>query len=474
MLSKECKCNVRVSDYFGKKVHLIGIGGSSMSGLALLLLDKGCIVTGSDKTASHKTDELQKKGIRVTIGHSGKNVEGADLLIYSAAISKENPERKEAARAGIPQMERCTALGQLMEENTYSVCVSGTNGKTTTAAMIAQIFLSAGKDPTVHIGGNFDLIGGGTRCGTDGGFIVEACEFNGSFLSFFPTVAVILNITEDHLDYYKNIENIETAFRSFTERIPSDGWCIAFGDDARARRVCEAAGCHTLTFGLQENNDVRPSELLYDKDGRAEFDAVYREKIVGHFRIGVPGEINLLNSLAAIAVSVVMGIDLKNAEKALWDFTGVQRRFWYTGTAGGVECYSDYGHNPVSIVNALKLAGNRAHGEIWSVFQPHTYSRTKFLFDQFVNAFDGADHVLVTDIFAAREEDPGDIHSEMLVKAMKEKGVDAHYTPGFDEAETYLKKHWHKGDLMITHGCGNIILLNEQITAHEEVKCEKK
>lgn len=445
-----------------------------MSGLALMLLEKGCNVSGSDRTSSKKTDKLKEKGIRVMIGHSGENVSGADLVIYSAAISKDNPERLEAERAGIPQMERCVALGWMMENSTYSICVSGTNGKTTTAAMIAQVFIEAKKDPTIHIGGTFDLIDGGTRCGTDGGFIVEACEFNRSFLSFYPTVAVIMNITEDHLDCYGNIDNIEASFCVFAARLPADGWCIACGDDVRARRVCEGAECNSLTFGLNENNDIRPENLVYDRDGRAEFDAVYNNKNIGHFRIGVPGEINLLNGLAAIAVSVVMNVDITAAARALEDFTGVQRRFWFTGTTDGVECYSDYGHNPISIINALKLAGIRPHREIWSVFQPHTYSRTKFLFDQFINAFDGADHVLITDIFAARESDPGDIHSEMLVKAMRDRGIDAHYTPGFDDAEAYLKKHWHEGDLMITHGCGNIILLNEQIAAYEEVKCESK
>lgn len=434
-----------------------------MSGLAVLLKEKGFLVTGCDKTSSRQTELLQEKGIPVTIGHAPENVHGAQLVVYSAAIHPDNPERMEAERLGIAQMKRSELIGQLMEESSYSVCISGTNGKTTTAAMLAQAFLEAGADPTIHIGGSFDYIGGGTKSGTDGGFILEACEYSGSFLHFFPTIAVITNITEDHLEYYGSIDNVEAAFSEFAGKIPEDGWCVAFGDDERARRVCLNANCRHITYGTGDENDLRPVALVYDEEGRAEYDAVLNGTVISHFRIGVPGEVNMLNSLAVIAVCLVKGFDLSVVADALTAFSGVRRRFEYTGCTEGVKCYTDYGHNPIAIQNALKMAAAHPHREIWSVFQPHTYSRTKLLFRQFLTAFEGADHVLITDIFAARETDPGDIHASMLVNSIKKLGIDAQYTPGFDDAEAYLRSHWHSGDLMISHGCGNIDLLNEKI-----------
>ena len=446
-----------------KRIHMIGIGGSSMSGLALMMKEKGYEVSGSDRSASHQTERLQAEEIRVYHGHAEENVRGAELVVYSAAIGPENPERMAAEKAGIPQLERCELIEQLMRGSGYAVCVSGTNGKTTTAAMLAQAFLHAGADPTVHIGGEFDFIGGGTKCGTDGGFILEACEYNSSFLHFSPTIAVITNITEDHLEYYGTIENIEKEFCKFTENLPRDGWCIACGDDVRGRRVCLQAPCRHLTYGLCEENDLIPAGLVYDQEGKAEYDAMLNGRVIGHFRVGVPGEVNMLNSLAAVAVCYVKGLRLPLVAKALASFSGAHRRFEYTGSTDGVRCYTDYGHNPIAITNALKIAHFRPHREIWSVFQPHTYSRTKYLFEGFLSAFDGADHVLITDIFAARETDPGDIRAEMLVEAMRKRGMDAHYTPGFDDAESYLRSHWQEGDMMISHGCGSIALFNEQL-----------
>ena len=446
-----------------KHIHMIGIGGSSMSGLALLMKGKGYCVTGSDKSASDLTERLQDEGIKVFIGHAEENIQDAELVVYSAAIRETNPERIGAKKAGIPQLERCELIEQLMYGATYAVCISGTNGKTTTGAMLAQAFLQSGVDPTIHLGGEFGFIGGGTKSGTDGGIILEACEYNSSFLHFSPTIAVITNISEDHLEYFGNIDNIESAFCKFTEKIPQNGWCIACGDDVRVRRVCLQANCHHITYGLNEANDLTPANLVYGKDGKAEYDAVLNGRKIGHFHVGVPGEVNMLNSLAAIAVCFVKELNLESVSRSLNSFSGVHRRFEYTGSTDGVMCYTDYGHNPIAIRNALKMAAIQPHREIWSVFQPHTFSRTKYLFEGFLTAFNDSNHVLITDIFAARETDPGDISSEMLVKAMQKSGIDAHYTPGFDDAESYLRGHWQSGDLMISHGCGDIALLNKQI-----------
>ena len=455
-----------IFDYKGKRAHFIGIGGSSMSGLAGYLQQSGYTVTGSDRTQSHKTEHLEQQGIPVAIGHNAANVRGADVIVYSAAIGADNPERREAERLGIPQIERCDLIGQLMEGHPFAVGVSGTHGKTTTTSMLAQAFMQAGVDPTIHIGGELDFIGGSTHAGRGDDFIVEACEYNASFLRFKPTIAVILNIDEDHLDFYRDIDDIEAAFAKYAALVPTQGWCVAWGDDPRARRVCENAACNHMTYGLGEGCMLRPEGLSYDAQGRASFTAVLNGERLGQFHLNVSSEANMLDALAVICVAHIRGLDMADVAAALSGFVGAHRRFELTSTTDGVKCYTDYGHNPAEIKNALQIASMQPHGALWSVWQPHTYSRTKTLFDQFVETFDVADHVLITDIMGAREVDPGDISSDMLIGPIRARGIDAVLTLSFDDAEAYLRAHWQPGDIMISHGCGNIDLLNEQIALH--------
>lgn len=459
-----------IFDYRGKHVHFIGIGGCSMSGLAALLHEEGYIVSGSDRTRSHKTDALHEKGVRIFIGHAAENVHNADIIIYSAAIQPDNPERAEAARLNIPQIERCDLIGQLMKGFPFAIGVSGTHGKTTTTSMLAQAFLQAGADPTIHIGGELDFIGGSTRRGSGHDFIVEACEYHNSFLHFQPTVAILLNIDEDHLEFFGNIENIEKTFAQYVALLPEDGWCIAWGDDERARRVCMNSQCNKLTYGLGEDCMLRAVDLVYDERGCATYTAVIDGKTLGRFHIGVSSEANMLDSLAVVATAYVRGLDMEQIGVALANFVGAHRRCELTSITDGVRCYTDYGHNPAEIKNAIKIANLQPHKTLWSVWQPHTYSRTKTLFDQFIETFDNVDKLLITDICAARESDPGDIRSEMLIEPLRARGVDAILTPTFDDAEAYLRAHWQEGDLMISHGCGDIDLLNEQIAKHGDTK----
>ena len=456
----------RVENYKGKRVHFLGIGGSSMSGLAGLLLSQGYIVTGTDRTRSHKTDALEAKGIRIYIGHEAENIHGAELIVYSAAIPADNCERAEAFRLGIPQLERCELIGQLMEGKKFAIGVSGTHGKTTTTAMLAQTFMALNTDPTIHIGGELDFIGGSTRAGSSEDFICEACEFHNSFLKFHPTVAVFLNIDEDHLDFFGNIDNIEKAFADYAALVPEDGWLVGWGDDMRVRRVMKNSGKRNVSYGLGEENDYIARNLTYDSRGRAGYDLYCGGDMLCHVNMSVAGEANMLDSLAAMCVAHLRGLDMAAAAEAIGGFIGAHRRNEHTATIDGVELYTDYGHNPAEIQSALGIAKLIPHNELWAVWQPHTYSRTKDLFDGFVKTFDGVDHVLITDIMAARESDPGDIRSEMLIGPIRARGVDAVLTPTFDDAEAYLRAHWHSGDLMISHGCGDIDLLNERIAAH--------
>lgn len=455
-----------IQAFQGGRVHFIGIGGSSMSGLAPLMVKLGYQVTGSDRDRSHKTDALNGKGIPVAIGHRPENVQGADLIVYTAAIAPENPERMEAERLNIPQIERSELIGQLMEGYKTAIAISGTHGKTTTTAMLSQAMVESLVHPTVHIGGELDALGGSTLLGEKDYFVVEACEFNASFLKFLPTVAVILNIDEDHLDFYKDIDDIERAFLEFAKRTPEDGWCVGCGDDFRVVRVLRTSGRKARTYGMGPENDLKPEKLTYDPEGRASFVATLEGRPLCEVAMTVAGEHNLLNALAVISVAEICGLPLGSVARTLSRFTGAHRRFELTSVTDGVKVYQDYGHNPTEIKNALRIAKLQPHKRLWAVWQPHTYSRTKKLFDGFVETFDDADLVLITDIMAARESDPGDIKSEMLLPPMRARGVDATVTPTFDDTEEYLRAHWQPGDLVITLGCGNIDLLNEQIALH--------
>lgn len=461
-----------ISQYKGKRVHMLGIGGSSMSGLAYLLKEQGYIVSGSDQTKSHKTEHLEEIGIPVTIGHNPSSVHGADIIVYSAAIAVDNPERSEARKLGIPQIERCVLIGQLMEGVKNAICIAGTHGKTTTTAMMSQAFMMAGVDPTIHIGGEFDFLGGSTRVGQGDEFICEACEFNASFLKFHPTIAVILNIDEDHLDFYRDLDHIEEAFTEFASMVPEDGWVIGWGDDPRVRNVLSKMKCRTRTYGLEPFNEIRAEQITYDEEGRGWFIATLFGHQLCEVQLNVAGEHNLLNALAVIATAVACELPMQRTGDALSTFSGAHRRFERTSITDGVAVYQDYGHNPAEMKNALKIAKLQPHHELWAVWQPHTYSRTKDLFGGFVETFDGVDHVLITDICGAREKDPGDIHTTMLIDPIRARGIDAVYTPTFDDAEAYLRAHWHAGDVVVTQGCGDIDLLNEQIALHGDTPKE--
>jgi len=455
-----------IKDYKGKRAHMIGIGGSSMSGLAGMLRQAGVIVSGSDSARSYMTQSLSQQGIDVHIGHHAENVHGADLIIYSAAISKENPERAEAARLGIPQMERATLLGQLMEGYNHAINVCGTHGKTTTTSMIAEVLLDAGLDPTVHIGGQLDYIGGSTRVGSHETFVVEACEFNASFLQFHPTVAVVTNIEEDHLDFYKDLDDICHAFARFFALLPDGGVCIGNGDDPRVVAELAKLPVKTMTFGFGEHCDWRPVNLVWSETGCAGFDFALRGETVAHVQLSVPGEYNVMHALSTMAACHEVGAAPGVIAESLSRFAAPHRRFEYTGTVCGVKLYTDYGHNPAEMQSALDNAKHQPHNRLFAVMQPHTYSRVKTLFKDYIHCCDAADEILITDIFAAREKDPGDIHATMLVDAIAQTGKKVTYTPTFDDAERYLRANWQPGDLVITMSCGDIHMLNAQIQKH--------
>ena len=456
-----------IRDYRGKRIHMIGIGGSSMSGLAQMLLEKGYRLSGSDNletyTTRHLRDDLH---IPVAIGHCAQNVHGADLVVYTVAILPDNPERVEARRLGLPSLERATLLGQLMEGFPTAVGICGAHGKTTTTAMLSQTLLQCGLDPSIHIGGTLDFIGGSTRIGKSGVFVAEACEFNASFLHLRPTVAVVLNIDADHLDFYRDIDHIQETFAQFLALLPPHGVAIGNGDDARVAALLNGLAARAVTFGLSEACDYTPGRLRFDDLGHGSFDLLHRGETLGSVQLKVPGRFQVHNALAALACAHVLGADMGEACQAVSDFLGAHRRFELTGVVEGVKLYHDYGHNPAEMRNILAVAKLQPHNRLWAVMQPHTYSRVKRLFDDYLTCTRDADITLVTDIYAAREKDPGDIHASEVVEGMRRQGVDAVLTPTFDDTEAYLRAHWQPGDLVLTLGCGNINQLNDQILAH--------
>lgn len=446
---------------------MIGIGGSSMSGLAEMLLAEGYRVTGSDRADGYLLGRLREKGIPVAIGHRAENVHGADLVAYTAAIAEDNPERVECARLGIPTLERAYLLGQLMEGYPQAVGVCGAHGKTTTTSMLSQVLVEGGLDPSVHIGGQLDAIGGSTRIGKGKAFLAEACEFRRSFLQLRPTLAVVLNIDADHLDCYKDIDEIEATFGQFLALLPADGMAIGKGTDPRVRRLLANCGRRTETFGMTPDNDWHPVNLQEDSQGYASYDLCYRGDILSHVDMKVPGDFNVENGLAAMAAAHALGADMTRAAESLSHFRGAHRRFELTDVVDGVEVFHDYGHNPTEMRNALSIARKRCKGRLFAVMQPHTFSRVRELFQDYLTCTQEADFTLVTDICAAREKDPGDLNSGMLVDGMRAHGIDSVWTPSFDDTEAYLRAHWQPGDLVLTMGCGDINMLNAQIHRHE-------
>ena len=439
-----------------------------MSGLAEMLLIKGFRVKGSDRDDGYLLDRVRDKGIPVTVGHKKENIQGADLVVFSAAIPENNPEREEARKLGIPEMERAELLGQLMSDHEWAVGVCGAHGKTTTTAMICQALVENGADPSIHIGGVLDAVGGSTRAGKSNIFVAEACEYNRSFLHMHPTMAVVLNIDADHLDCYRDIDEIEQTFGRFMRMVPPQGYVIGNGDDPRVRRQMEDLSCRKVTFGLGEDNDWYAAGLQEEENADFSFDLMHSGTVVEKVHMGIPGIFNVMNALAAFAACSILNVPVSAVANMLSRFTGAHRRFERTDIIDGVEIYHDYGHNPVEMRNALQIARKRCKGKLWAVMQPHTFSRVKTLFDQYLTCTDVADITLVTDICAAREPDPGDINSGMLVEGMKNHGIRALWTPSFDDTERYLRDHWSAGDLVLTMGCGDINMLNAQIHRHQE------
>lgn len=435
-----------------------------MSGLAEILLKEGFTVSGSDSKESALTKQLETKGAHILYGQKASNItDDIDCVVYTAAISRDNAELIEAVARKIPMLTRAELLGQLMKNYDTPIAVSGTHGKTTTTSMISHILLEGDLDPTISVGGILKAIGGNIRVGNSGTFITEACEYTNSFLHFFPKISVILNIEEDHLDFFKDLEDIRHSFHQFAALLPSDGTLVINGDIKNYTEIYEGLSCHIVTYGSSSDFDYSAENICYDEKGCVSFDLVKFGETAEHITLSVTGDHNVSNALSAIAVAELMHIPMKTIQKGLFSFTGTDRRFEYKGMLNGITIVDDYAHHPTEITATLKAAHHYPHNSLWCVFQPHTYTRTKAFFREFAEALSHADHLVLADIYAARETDTLGISSADLAEEVKKLGTDAHYFPSFKEIEIFLKEHCAPGDLLITMGAGDVVTVGEEL-----------
>ncbi len=443
-------------------IYFIGIGGISMSGLAEILKDRGCRVSGTDIKESDVTKHLESLGITIHYGHRAENItDDIDLVVYTAAIHPGNPELEAAKEKQIPLMDRARLLGHIMEEYQYSVAVAGTHGKTTTS-MVSEILLEAEKDPTITVGGILPAIHSNVKIGHSPYFVAEACEYFDSFLQFTPLVGVILNVEADHLDYFKTLDNIRRSFHAFAQRIPAGGLLVLNASIAHPEELEENLHCSVETFGLKENACWQARNIVHEPNGKNSFDVYYQGEFYTSVHLDIPGKHNITNALAAVASAHFLDIPAEVCARGLSHFTGVNRRFQRKGEKRGIVVIDDYAHHPTEIMATLSAARNVRHNKLWCVFQPHTYSRTKNLFDEFGRAFGDADEIIVADIYAARETDDGTISAAMLAERIAEEGGNAQYVGDFAAIRQHLETHCRTGDLLLTVGAGDVYKIGEE------------
>ncbi len=444
-------------------VYFVGIGGISMSGLAEILKEAGFQVSGSDARESAITKMLEARGIRVFYGQRAENITpDIDCAVFTSAIREDNPEYLAIKALNIPYLSRAQLLGQMMTNYHTPIAISGTHGKTTTTSMVSDILLQAGTDPTLSIGGILKSIGGNIRVGQSGYFVTEACEYTNSFLSFLPRIGIILNIEEDHMDFFKDLADIRRSFRKFAELLPSDGCLIISGDIENYREITDGLSCRVITCGTSPDNDYYPESVTH-AEAHSAFTLHGPDGSVRDFALKVPGDHNISNAMAAIALADYLNINSHITKKALLSFDGTDRRFEYKGTIGGVTVIDDYAHHPTEITATLKAARNYPHKTLWCVFQPHTYTRTKAFLKDFAHALCAADRIVLADIYAARETDTLGISSQVLQEEILRLGHNCEHFSTFDEIENFLLENCTTGDLLITMGAGDVHKIGENL-----------
>lgn len=445
-------------------IYFIGIGGISMSGLAEIVKKENFKVSGSDMKESDLTSHLTSLGIQVFIGQKAENLpQDVDVVVYTAAIHQDNPEFKEAVKRNLPMLTRAQFLGQLMKNYQTPIAVAGTHGKTTTTSMLSHILLQADTDPTLSIGGILKSINGNIRVGGSQYFLTEACEYTNSFLSFYPKISIILNIDADHLDFFKDLDDIRASFHQFAKLLPKDGTLIISGDIDGLSEFTKDLDCNIITFGSSDTCNYSASSVTFDEFGRPTYTLIKNKMEISKITLAVTGIHNVYNSLSAIAAADLLNIPLETTKKALLAFCGTERRFEYKGEIGGITIIDDYAHHPTEIEATLNAAQNYPHKHLWCVFQPHTYTRTKALMNEFAKVLSTAEHIILAEIYPARETDNLGISSQTLAQEIEKLGKVCHCFSSFDEIETFLLENCAAGDLLITMGAGDVVNIGNHL-----------
>ena len=447
-----------------KHIHLIGIGGISMSAIAEVLHNWGIFVTGSDCTRSKITDKLASHGIYVSIGHNTNLVEKADFVIYSAAVKQDDPELICAKTNNIPIVERADFVGFLTRIYDNTIGIAGTHGKTTTTSLISLCFIQAGLDPNFQVGAILKEVNSNYRVGRSDYFILEACEYVESFLKFSPQSTVVTNIDNDHLDYFKTYDNIKKAFGKYVNLLPKDGYLVTNGDDIDCIELRKQTVAKVITFGIQnDKSNFVARNIRFNADGFPMFDVYHNNTYFGEFKLSIPGVHNIYNALACIAMCTAYGIAKHVIKSVLVEFKGASRRFELVGSYSDIYIYDDYAHHPSEVLATAKALKNKKYRQSWVIFQPHTYSRTKELLDDFAEALINFDNIIVTDIYAARETDTYGVSSKDLVNKIKEYGKNAIYLSDFDDIVKFIKSHACPHDVVLTLGAGTVTEIGSKI-----------
>ena len=451
---------------FNKPIHVyfMGIGGISMSGLAEILLEEGFTISGSDVKESALTTQLEAKGVKIFYGQIASNISAdIDLVVYTAAIREDNEEWQAAKQMNIPMLTRAQLLGQIMDNYSKSIAVSGTHGKTTTTSMISQVLLEAETDPTITVGGILSAINGNLRVGNSEVFISEACEYTNSFLNFRPKYSIILNVEAEHLDFFKDLDDVRCSFQKFAANTRADGATIINGEIENYEELIENLPHKVVTYGFDSRFDFYAENITFDDNSCGVFTAMHQGEVLAQVHLNVPGMHNVSNALATIALATLLELPQDALLAGLRKFGGANRRFQYKGQIDGVTVIDDYAHHPTEIAATLSAAANYPHKRLVLVFQPHTYTRTQAFLHEFAEILSKVDVLVLADIYAAREKNTIGISSKDLLALVKEKGTECYYFPSFEEIEKFLLKNCVNGDLLITMGAGNVVEIGETL-----------
>ncbi len=454
---------MNIKDY--KHIYMIGIGGISMSGIAAILVKWGYKVSGSDSSDGIMVQKLRQSGIKVNIGQIEENItDDIDLVVYTAAIKKDNPELVKSRKLNIKTIERGNFLGEITKLFKDVIGIAGTHGKTTTSSMVSSAFMSANLDPSIQIGANLNVINGNYRVGDSDYFIIEACEYCESYLNFQQRSAIVTNIDNDHLDYFKNIDNIEKSFQKYVSKLKEDGLLVVNMDDERCYNLRNYTKANVLTVSLNNDEaDYIASNIVFDENGYAEYDLINHGNKLSTIKLNVAGIHNVLNSLECIALCLWYGLDIESIKKGLLNFKGASRRLEYKGKFKGASVYDDYAHHPTEVKATSKAILNKKFNESWVVFEAHTYSRVKEHIDDFVESLKDFDHIIVIDIYAAREVNTYNVKEQDIIDKLLKIGKDARYIKDYDDIKKFLSDNVKENDLILTLGAGNVTKISNKL-----------